>query len=67
MAVQEGAFPKVFAAVKEHTELIETVEGCLGSVIYLLQEQRADCVRPAIHRRMHGWPSQRLRRGEILL
>jgi hypothetical protein len=44
MAVQEGAFPKLFAAVKEHTEVVETVEACLRSVIYLLQGQRADCV-----------------------
>ena len=44
MAVQEGAFPKLFAAVKEHTEVVETVEACLRSLIYLLQGQRADCV-----------------------
>ena len=44
MAVQKGAFPKLFAAVKEHSEVVETVEACLRSVIYLLQGQRADCV-----------------------
>ena len=44
MAVGEGAFLKLFTAAKEHVAVVETVEACLRSMVYLLHRQHADCV-----------------------